>query len=113
MYLAVLTAAGVASAVLGANAWRNRRYPGFVYFAVMELATAWWVFCYLGEQLDPENSRLWFALKFPAIGLIPPSWLFFSLYQIGERPRSRGRWFAYLWPLVLGPIAYTNDTHRL
>lgn len=113
MYLALLAAAGVASAVLAANAWRNRRYPGFAYFAAMELATAWWVFCYLGEQIDPERARFWFALKFPAIGLIPPSWLIFTLYQMGERPRSRGWWFAYLWPALLLPIVFTNDTHRL
>jgi diguanylate cyclase (GGDEF)-like protein/PAS domain S-box-containing protein len=113
MYLALLTTACLASAVLAANAWRNRRYPGFAYFAAMELATAWWIFCYLGEQLDPERARIWFALKFPAIGVIPPSWLIFTLYQMGERPRSRGWWFAYLWPALLFPIVATNDQHRL
>jgi diguanylate cyclase (GGDEF)-like protein/PAS domain S-box-containing protein len=113
MYLALLAASGVACAVLAANAWRNRRYPGFAYFAAMELAAAFWIFCYLGEQLDPERSRLWFALKFPAIGLIPPSWLVFTLYQLGERPRLRGWWLIYVWPVLLGPIVLTNDRHRL
>lgn len=54
MSLALLAASGVACAVLAANAWRNRHYPGFAYFAAMELAAAFWIFCYLGEQLDPR-----------------------------------------------------------
>ncbi len=113
MYLALLAASGVACAGLAANAWRNRRYPGFAYFAAMELAAAFWIFCYLGEQLDPERARLWFALKFPAIAVIPPSWLVFTLYQLGERPRSPGWWLIYLWPALLGPLVLTNDRHRL
>jgi diguanylate cyclase (GGDEF)-like protein/PAS domain S-box-containing protein len=113
MYLAFLTAAGVASAVLAAFAWRNRRYPGFIYFAVMELATAWWIFCYVGEQLDVDRARLWFTLKFPAIGIIPPSWLLFTLYQMGERPQTRGWWGAYAWAAILGPLVATNDIHHL
>lgn len=113
MYLALLTAAGLVSLVLATVAWRNRRHPGFSYFAAMELATAWWILCYLGEQLDPARARLWFALKFPAIGVVPPSWLLFTLHQMGERPRSRIWWLAYLWPAALLPLVATNDTHRL
>lgn len=113
MYLAILTAAGIASLVLAAFAWRNRRYPGFAYFALVELAMAWWIWCYLGEQLDPGRERLWFALKFPAIGVIPPSWLLFVLFHVGERPRTRAWWAVYAWALLLGPLVYTNDTHRL
>ncbi|MEP7116076.1 MAG: histidine kinase N-terminal 7TM domain-containing protein, partial [Acidobacteriota bacterium] len=113
MYLGLLAVAGVTSAVLAANAWRNRRYPGFAYFAAMELAAAWWILCYLGEQLDPERSLVWFALKFPAIGVIPPSWMLFALCQTGRRPRSRAWALAYLWPAVLLPLAVTNDGHRL
>lgn len=113
MYLALLTVAGATCAALAASAWRNRRYPGFAYFAAMEAAAAWWVLCYLGEQLDPDRARLWFALKFPAIGLIPPSWLLFTLYQMGERPRSRGWWIAFVWPALLFPVVLTNDRHRL
>lgn len=113
MYLAVLTAAGIASLVLAAFAWRNRRYPGFSFFALVELAMAWWILCYLGEQLDPSRDRLWFALKFPAIGVIPPSWLLFVLFHVGERPRTRAWVGIYVWSLLLGPLVYTNDTHRL
>lgn len=113
MYLALLAAAGATSIALGVYAWRNRRHPGFAFFAVMELATAWWVICYLGEQLDADRARLWFALKFPAIATIPPSWLLFSLHQLGERPRSTIWWLAYVWPVVLGPLVFTNDGHRL
>lgn len=54
MSLAPLAASGVAGAVLAANAWRNRHYPGFAYVAAMELAAAFWIFCDLGEQLDPR-----------------------------------------------------------
>lgn len=113
MYLALLTVAGLVSLVLASLAWRNRRHPGFGYFAAMELATAWWILCYLGEQLDPERARLWFALKFPAIGIVPPSWLLFTLHQLGKRPRSRVWWLAYVWPAVLLPLVATNDSHRL
>jgi diguanylate cyclase (GGDEF)-like protein/PAS domain S-box-containing protein len=113
MYLALLTAAGLVSLVLAAVAWRNRRHPGFGYFAAMELATAWWILCYLGEQLDPARAHIWFTLKFPAIGIVPPSWLLFTLHQMGERPRSRAWWFAYLWPALLLPLVATNDAHRL
>ena len=113
MYLTLLATAGLVSALLGAYAWRNRRYPGFAYFAVLEAATAWWIGCYLGEQLDPAHGRLWFALKFPAIATITPSWLIFTLFHIGQRPQLR-RWaLAYAWPLLLFPLVYTNDTHRL
>lgn len=112
MYLALLTAAGLASLVLASVAWRNRRHPGFSYFAAMELAMAWWIACYLGEQLDPDRARLWFALKFPAIGMVPPSWLLFTLHQLGERPRSRAWRLAYLWPALLLPLVATNDSHR-
>ncbi len=113
MYLSLLTVAGIVSLVLAAVAWRDRRHPGFAYFAAMELATAWWIACYLGEQLDPEHARLWFALKFPAIGVVPPSWLLFTLHQLGERPRSKAWWFAYVWPALLLPLVATNDDHRL
>lgn len=113
MYLALLTSAGLVSLVLATLAWRNRRHPGFGYFAAMELATAWWILCYLGEQLDPARALMWFALKFPAIGMVPPSWLLFTLHQTGERPRSRAWWFAYLWPALLLPLVATNNSHRL
>lgn len=113
MYLALLAASGAAAAVLGVLAWRLRRYPGFVFLAALELATAWWIACYLGEQFDAARARLWFALKYPAIGAISPSWLLFTLHQLGEGPRSRGWWFLYLWPALLLPIVLTNDSHRL
>lgn len=113
MYLTLLATAGLASSLLAVYAWRIRRYPGFAYFAAMELAMAWWVACYLGEQLDPARARLWFALKFPAIAAIPPSWLIFTLHQVGQGPRSRLWALAYLWPLLVLPIVATNDAHRL
>ncbi|MBP7778215.1 MAG: diguanylate cyclase [Acidobacteria bacterium] len=113
MYLAILTASGLVSVALARMAWRNRRQPGFAHFAAMELATAWWIVCYLGEQLDPLRAPMWFALKFPAIGAISPAWLLFTLHQMGEGPRSRAAWFAYLWPALLLPIVWTNDQHRL
>ncbi len=113
MYLVFLTVAGAACALLAAGAWRNRRYPGFACLAVMEAAVAWWVFCYLGEQLDPDRARLWFALKFLAVGMIPPSWLLFAMNQVGERPRLRAWWPAFAWPAILGPLALTNDRHHL
>ena len=113
MYLTVLATAGLVSALLGAYAWRNRRYPGFAYFAALEAAMVWWIGCYLGEQLDPVHARLWFALKFPAIAAITPSWLIFTLFHIGQRPQLR-RWaLAYAWPVLLFPLVYTNDAHRL
>ncbi|MEZ5289921.1 MAG: diguanylate cyclase [Vicinamibacterales bacterium] len=113
MYLLLLLAAGIGSAALATFAWRNRRYPGFTYLAVLELAVTWWIGCYLGERLDPAHAETWFALKYPAIGLVAPSWLLFTLYQMGERPQSRGWWAVYAWPLILGPLAYSNATHRL
>ncbi len=113
MYLTLLATAGLVSALLGAYAWRNRRYPGFAYFAALEAAMVWWIGCYLGEQLDPSHARLWFALKFPAIAAITPSWLIFTLFHIGQRPQFR-RWaLAYAWPVLLFPLVYTNDAHRL
>lgn len=113
MYLTFLATAGLVSALLGAYAWRNRRYPGFSYLAVLEWGMAWWIGCYLGEQLDPDHGRLWFALKFPAIATITPSWLIFTLFHVGQRPQLR-RWaLAYLWPAVLFPLVYTNDAHRM
>lgn len=113
MYLTLLATAGLASSLLASYAWRNRRYPGFGYFAAMEVATAWWVACYLGEQLDPVRDRLWFALKFPAIAAIPPSWLIFTLYQVGQRPRSRLWILAYAWPVAVLPLVATTDAHGL
>ncbi len=113
MYLALLATAGVASTALAVVIWRHRRFPGFAYFAALELGVAWWIGCYLGEQLDPVRARWWFALKFPAMAMIPASWLGFTLYQLGERPQSRGWWLIYLWPLLIGPIVLTNDRHRL
>ena len=113
MYLALLATAGVASTALALVTWRHRRFPGFAYFAALELGVAWWIGCYLGEQLDPVRARWWFALAFPAMAMIPASWLGFTLHQLGERPRSRGWWLVYLWPVLLGPIVLTNDRHRL
>lgn len=113
MYLTLLAAAGLASCLLAAYAWRHRRYPGFGYLFAMELALAWWIVCYLGEQFDPSRARLWFALKFPAIAGIPPSWLIFTLHQVGQHPRSRLWALAYVWPALVLPLVFTNDTHRL
>lgn len=112
MYLALLATAGLASMLLAASAWRHRRYPGFVFFAAMEVGTAWWIACYLGEQLDPARDRLWFALKFPAIAAIAPSWLLFTLHQLGERPRVQLWAPAFVWPVLLFPLMLTNDSHR-
>lgn len=113
MYLTLLATAGLVSVILGAYAWRNSRYPGFAYFAMLEWGTAWWIACYLGEQLDPAHGRLWFALKFPAIATITPCWLIFTLFHLGQRPRFR-RWvLAFVWPLALFPLVSTNDAHRL
>ena len=112
MYLLLLAIMGAASAALAVVAWPHRRHRGFGHFVVLEAATAWWIFCYLGEQLDPPHAAVWFAAKFPAIGLIPPSWLLFTLHHIGRPPRS-WRWrLVYLWPLVLGPLTFTNDWHH-
>lgn len=112
MYLALLATAGLASILLAASAWRHRRNPGFGFFAAMEVGTAWWIACYLGEQLDPVHDRLWFALKFPAIAAIAPSWLLFTLHQLGERPRPRLWALAFVWPVLLFPLLLTNDSHR-
>lgn len=113
MYLVVLTAAGLACIALAVYGWRHRSHPGFGYFVVMEAAAAWWVLCYLGEQLDAPRALTWFALKFPAIAAISPSWLLFALTQLGERPRWRVWWLAYLWPVLLGPLVLTNPSHHL
>jgi diguanylate cyclase (GGDEF)-like protein/PAS domain S-box-containing protein len=112
VYLLLLAVIGAASAVLAVVAWPHRRHRGFSHFVLLEAATAWWLFCYLGEQLDAPHARLWFAAKFPAIGLIPPSWLLFSLHHVGRPPRSRGWWAVYVWPILLGPLLFTNDWHR-
>ena len=87
MYLLLLAIMGAASAALAVVAWPHRRHRGFGHFVVLEAATAWWIFCYLGEQLDAPHAAVWFAAKFPAIGLIPPSWLLFTLHHIGRPPR--------------------------
>jgi diguanylate cyclase (GGDEF)-like protein/PAS domain S-box-containing protein len=112
MYLLLLAVSGAASAVLAVVAWPHRRHRGFGHFVALEAATAWWVLCYLGEQLDVSHARLWFALKFQAIGLIPPSWLLFSLHHVGRPPRSRWWQLLYVWPLLLGPLVLTNDWHH-
>ncbi len=112
MYLALLATAGLASMLLASSAWRHRRYPGFGFFVAMEVGTAWWIACYLGEQLDPAHDRLWFALKFPAIAAIAPSWLLFTLHQLGERPRVQLWALAFVWPVLLFPLMLTNDSHR-
>lgn len=113
MYLLLLAIVGAASAVLAAAAWPHRRHAGFVHFVVLEAATAWWLLCYLGEQLDPPHASLWFAAKFPAIGIIPPSWLLFTLHHVGQPPRSPWWRALYIWPLLLGPVLFTNEWHRL
>jgi diguanylate cyclase (GGDEF)-like protein/PAS domain S-box-containing protein len=112
VYLMLLAVIGAASAVLAASAWPHRRHAGFGHFVLLQVATAWWLLCYLGEQLDAPHARLWFAAKFPAIGVIPPSWLLFTLHHVGRPPRSRWWLALYIWPLLLGPLLFTNDWHR-
>jgi diguanylate cyclase (GGDEF)-like protein/PAS domain S-box-containing protein len=113
MYLLLLAAIGAASAVLAVLAWPHRRNRGFSHFFAMEVATAWWLFCYLGEQLDVAHARIWFAAKFPAIGLITASWFLFTLNYVGRPPRGPAWRLAYVWPVLLGPLLFTNDWHRL
>ena len=112
MYLLVLAIVGAASAVLASAAWPHRRLSGLLHFVVVEAATAWWLLCYLGETLDPPHAHLWFAAKFPAIGLIPPSWLLFVLHHVGRPPRARGWRLLYAWPVLLGPLLFTNGWHH-
>ncbi len=112
MYLLLLVVIGAASAVLAVVAWPHRRHRGFSHFVVMEAATAWWLLCYLGEQIDTPHAQWWFAAKFPAIGLIPPSWLLFALHYVGRPPRARWWRLVYAWPLLLGPLLFTNEWHR-
>lgn len=113
MYLLLLAVIGAASAVLAVLAWPHRGHRGFSHFFAMEVATGWWLFCYLGEQLDAPHARLWFAAKFPAIGLITASWFLFTLNYIGRPPRSRAWRIVYVWPMLLGPLLFTNDAHHL
>jgi diguanylate cyclase (GGDEF)-like protein/PAS domain S-box-containing protein len=113
MYLLMLAVIGGTSAVLAVLAWPHRRNRGFVHFFAMEVATTWWLFCYLGEQLDPAHSRFWFAAKFPGIGLITASWFLFTLNYVGHPPRAAAWRVVYVWPIVLGPLLLTNDAHRL
>jgi len=113
MYLLLLTVGGFASALFATSAWRHRHHPGFLHFALMEGAVTFWVFCYLGEQLDPDHSATWFALKFPAIALIAPNWLLFARHQVSDRFHWRWTWLLFVWPALVGPIALTNDRHHL
>ena len=113
MYLLLIAVIGAASAVLAVLAWPHRGHRGFSHFFAMEVATGWWLFCYLGEQLDAPHARLWFAAKFPAIGLITASWFLFTLNYIGRPPRSRAWRIVYIWPVLLGPLLFTNDWHQL
>lgn len=113
MYLLLLAVIGGASAVLAVVAWPHRKSRGFVHFVVLEAATSWWLLCYLGEQLDGPRAAWWFAAKFPAISLIPPSWLLFTLHHIGKPPRSRAWLALYIWPVLVATLMFTNDWHRL
>jgi diguanylate cyclase (GGDEF)-like protein/PAS domain S-box-containing protein len=112
MYLIFLSVTALASAVFAASGFRHRQRAGFGYFAALEAAAVWWILCYLGEQLDPPRARLWFALKFPAIAAIPPSWFLFVRAQVGRPITGRDAWPFYVWPLVVGPLVLTNDLHR-
>lgn len=111
MYLLLLAITGAVCASLAVVAWPHRRHRGFSHFVVLESATAWWVLCYLGEQLDPPRAEWWFAAKFPVIALIPPSWLLFTLHHVGRPPRSRWWRLVYVWPVVLGLLVFTNPWH--
>jgi diguanylate cyclase (GGDEF)-like protein/PAS domain S-box-containing protein len=113
MYLLLLAITGAMCGSLAVVAWPHRRHRGFSHFVVLEAATAWWVLCYLGEQLDPVRAQWWFAAKFPALSLIPPSWLLFTLHHIGQPPQSRWWRLVYAWPVVLGVLVFSNAWHGL
>lgn len=113
MYLALITAGGVAALVLATYAWSVRRSPGFAHLALTQAATAWWIGCYLGEHLDATNAVAWFPWKFPAVAAIPPAWLLFAMHQIGTRPAARTIGLAYAWPIALVVVMSTNGWHHL
>lgn len=111
MYLLLLAVTGAVCASLAVVAWPHRRHRGFSHFVVLEAATAWWVLCYLGEQLDPARATWWLAAKYPATALIPPSWLMFALHHLGRPPQSRWWRLVYVWPVVFGLLMFTNQFH--
>jgi diguanylate cyclase (GGDEF)-like protein/PAS domain S-box-containing protein len=112
MYLLLLSVAALAAAVFAASGFRHRQRAGFGYFATLEVATVWWILCYLGEQLDPPRAQVWFALKFPAIAASAASWFLFVRAQVGRPIVGRDAWPFYVWAVVVGPLVLTNPYHR-
>lgn len=114
VYLFVLGLAGQALFQFATRAWRQRRYPGFFSFFVMQAALVVWILCYLGEQVDPVRAEFWFLLKFLPICLVPPSWFLFSLVYTKGWTRPLGAWnLVYLWAAVVPFLTLTNDFHHL
>ena len=112
MYLIFLVVTALAAAAFAAYGVRHRQRAGFSYFAVLEAAAVGWILCYLAQQLDPARARFWFAVKYPFIAAVAPSWFLFVRAQVGRPLAGRDAWPFYVWPVVVGPLLLTNDLHR-
>ncbi len=114
MYLTVLALAGCLCFFLSLRALFHLRHRGFWAFALVQFGMAWWIACYLGEELAaPEDRLIWFELKFVGIGLIAPAWMIYTTYHVG-RPLKPWLRIALFWEwLALIPVIFTNESHHM
>lgn len=113
VYLFLLALAGQALFHYAVQAWKNRFYPGFGVFFLLQAALVLWIVCYLGEQTDADRRQWWFLFKFTAVGTVAPSWFLFILIFTGAWTKPLGWWrLVYGWAAILPVLALTNPSHH-
>jgi PAS domain S-box-containing protein len=97
--------------------WRRRGAPGVGPLAVLMLGVALWSLAYAFSltQVELSAQLFWINMCYLGIGLVPASWLAFSLEFIGHGAWLTRRRLALLAiePLLVLALALTNDLHQL
>jgi PAS domain S-box-containing protein len=104
-------AAGV-TFLLGAYAWRRRPALGAASFAVLMLAISGWAVGYALELFSPDlpSKFFWTRARWLFIGIVPVSWLIFTLEYTGRGNMVSRRLAALLSiePVLVILLAWTN-----
>ncbi len=111
----LLVCSGVATAVLGVVAWRERTRPGALPFVGLMAAVTTWTVSYLvGLTVHPGGRLLWERLQWFGIAFVPVFFLAFAMDYLGHEALSV-RLVAGLSvvPLATVALVWTNPSHGL
>lgn len=115
-YLAPLSLAFLISALIVILAWRRRRTPGVIPFAILMAAIAEWCLGNIMELLSPTlaGKILWVKIEYLGIVAIPALYFIVILFFTGSGSKIKP-WIIgalAIEPIMVLGLVWTNDFHH-